>query len=393
MHPDLWTVPVVGFPIRTYGFCVAVAIVVALVIAIRRAKRVQCDPATVTTMSIVGLVLGMIGCRLMHVVHYYWQDIRSGAMGVGDVAAMGGGGEILGGIILAGLGAVVFLRLSGKPVLRYLDIVFPPMILAMGIGRIGCLMFGCCWGGVCMSEEGGKGLPWAVRFPYGSPAYLRHCQQDHLHVPDELMWMDPKQKELAPIPRSVLAHCEVDNDEALSNWVDKVQAVATVKRSDPNSPKLSGMVEEVRRATAALGGRPHENVAAAAIHLRNLASRPGCDVKSWEELRTVAAKEHSLWVHPAQVYDAIALFLLFVFLSLVFRRAGRPGTVVAWAMILYPINRVLQECIRRDNPHDVLGFTVSQAISVAVMIAGIALLIVLTKRRAEFKEVNQEIEF
>ncbi len=42
--------------------------------------------------------------------------------------------------------------------------VAPSLFLGVGFGRIGCFLYGCCYGGAC-------DLPWAVRFPPGSLTY------------------------------------------------------------------------------------------------------------------------------------------------------------------------------------------------------------------------------
>jgi phosphatidylglycerol:prolipoprotein diacylglycerol transferase len=40
----------------------------------------------------------------------------------------------------------------------------PSLIAGQAFGRIGCFMFGCCYGKMC-------DLPWAVHFPHGAPAW------------------------------------------------------------------------------------------------------------------------------------------------------------------------------------------------------------------------------
>ena len=38
------------------------------------------------------------------------------------------------------------------------DVIAPSMFVGEGFGRIGCFLYGCCYGKAC-------NLPWAVRFP------------------------------------------------------------------------------------------------------------------------------------------------------------------------------------------------------------------------------------
>ena len=381
MHPDLWTVPGIGFLIRTWGFCVAVGFILALGIAMRRAKRVKCDSETVLSMAIIGLVLGIIGCRGMHLVHHFRTELWSGAVGATEAAPMSGGGEILGGVVLAVAGVVGYLAVRRMSIRLYLDIIFPPMILGMGIGRIGCFMFGCCWGGVCATETGDKGLPWAVRFPYGSPAYVRQWAAGQIEVPGELIWKSPKTNRPEPILRGVLNAYDIDADKELASWAQKAERYAVQKKNDPKGNETTRLGAEMAAARQALADRSKEEFAAA-LHLRSLAGGRDARATAWAELRALAGAQRSLWVHPAQIYDAIALTLLFLLLSAIFYRRKRQGMVVAWALVLYPVNRILQEVIRDDNPHDVAGFTVSQVICVAILVAGVVLAVVFRKGTA-----------
>jgi len=51
-------------------------------------------------------------------------------------------GAIVGGILLV-LPVLFILRI---PALRFMDNILPVVYIALGIGRIGCLCTGCCWG-------------------------------------------------------------------------------------------------------------------------------------------------------------------------------------------------------------------------------------------------------
>jgi prolipoprotein diacylglyceryltransferase len=53
----------------------------------------------------------------------------------------------------------------------------------------------------------------------------------------------------------------------------------------------------------------------------------------------------------------------------------RHGIVLHWFLILYSISRLLMEAIRQDNPLDVAGLTISQAISLGTLTVGVVALI------------------
>jgi len=48
---------------------------------------------------------------------------------------------------------------------RLADCIVPGLLVGLAIGRIGCFLNGCCYGGPC-------DLPWAVQFPPESPPWL-----------------------------------------------------------------------------------------------------------------------------------------------------------------------------------------------------------------------------
>jgi phosphatidylglycerol:prolipoprotein diacylglycerol transferase len=337
-------------------------------------------------MAIVGLILGIIGCRAMYLVHHDLGRLLHGEMGWRQIISLQAGRDIMGGVILGFVGVVVFLAISRRPMLRYLDVAAPSLILAMGIGRIGCFMFGCCWGGVCTTDHGAKGLPWAVRFPYGSPAYLRQVEQGLIKAPAELYWKLPKRADRELIPRTVLATLDIDDDKLLLEWADVTKRHVDHRRDEPGSPETQRLAEEQHALQVKLGDRPGRFLAlqvAAAAHVSVLAANGDSELSTWADLQRLAAQQHSLWVHPAQFYDAIALVLLFFVLSALLYRTDQPGTVVAWMLILYSLDRFVQEIVRSDNLADTFFglLTISQLASVIFLLAGIALLLFVRTRK------------
>jgi phosphatidylglycerol:prolipoprotein diacylglycerol transferase len=75
------------------------------------------------------------------------------------------GGLVVYGALFGGVIAVLFfIRKHGLPALATFDLIAPSMMIGLALGRIGCFLNGCCYGGP-------TSLPWAVRFPPGSPPY------------------------------------------------------------------------------------------------------------------------------------------------------------------------------------------------------------------------------
>ncbi len=118
-------------------------------------------------------------------------------------------------------------------------------------------------------------------------------------------------------------------------------------------------------------------------------------LKPFEEL-TPAQQEavqtgpyHTLAVHPTQLYSSVNAFVLAGLLCLVWLKIGRqkPGVVMSLMLILYGINRFVLEAIRDDNPFEdawwaiYKGGTVSQNISIYMLLAGIIMLVIFARQK------------
>ncbi|MFM8707151.1 MAG: prolipoprotein diacylglyceryl transferase family protein, partial [Planctomycetia bacterium] len=80
-----------------------------------------------------------------------------------NVAA--GGLVVFGALPTAALASWRFAARRGLSLPRLADCIAPGLLVGLAIGRIGCFLNGCCYGGPC-------DLPWAVRFPPESPPWL-----------------------------------------------------------------------------------------------------------------------------------------------------------------------------------------------------------------------------
>ena len=86
----------------------------------------------------------------------------------------GGGLVVYGSLFGASIAAFIFFWWSKLPVWKTADLMAPGMAIGLAIGRLGCLMNGCCWGGVC-----DVGMP-AIQFPAGSSSWVQHLSNGSL---------------------------------------------------------------------------------------------------------------------------------------------------------------------------------------------------------------------
>jgi phosphatidylglycerol---prolipoprotein diacylglyceryl transferase len=156
--------------IRWYGVLMALAMAVGLWLAYRDAKRRGLDPESFLKAAELGLLGALVGARLYYVLFnldYYSQFPRKIlAVWEGGLAIHGG---ILGGLLVGG-GYAWWRRL---PVLRFLDVAAPSLVLGQAIGR---------WGNYFNEEAFGTptSLPWKL---YISPSHrpLLYAQEDYFH--------------------------------------------------------------------------------------------------------------------------------------------------------------------------------------------------------------------
>ena len=81
--------------------------------------------------------------------------------------------------------------------------------------------------------------------------------------------------------------------------------------------------------------------------------------------------DHSLPVHPTQLYAALDGFVLLGLLSAFYPFRRRDGEVMALLMVCYPVSRFAIETLRDDEGVFLIGLTISQFISVVLFPCGV----------------------
>ena len=150
MRPIIITIPGINWDVPGYGLMLMIGLFVAIWWAARRALKSQGSPDVILNCGFIAILAGVIGARIMYVIHY-WDGFKAHGgpievfLAVIDVRK--GGLEFYGGFILTTICSLAWLRYWEKVSLRwYLDILAPSAALGLAIGRIGCLLNGCCYG-------------------------------------------------------------------------------------------------------------------------------------------------------------------------------------------------------------------------------------------------------
>ena len=175
MHPILFRIG--SYEVASYGVALTIAFAIGIWVARRRAVARGIDQERVIDVCMVILVTSILGARLLWIATHLDQFRPPNGTWIDALNPFHGGSyvgfaglSVLGGVVLATVSALLFLRWRGMPVLKTADILAPSVALGEGITRIGCLLNGCCYGLPCDSW-------FCLHFPADSPPALSYHGQ------------------------------------------------------------------------------------------------------------------------------------------------------------------------------------------------------------------------
>lgn len=390
-----------GFPIRGYGVFLTIAIATAGGMALWRGKKLWNIPTDLTfTLLLVAAIFGLVGARCFYVAQY-WREFQSDNFAKTLVSAINvanGGLVVYGSIIGGAIAAIVFLLLKKIPVVPVLDVLAPSLMLGIAIGRVGCFMNGCCFGGL-------SDLPWAVSFPPGSPAYVQQLDEGEISLfgltlasPDAkenektLFSLKSKHVNLASETPSDVVVAAVDPGSAAEDAGiksgDRILELGIVPKGFLASSEVAREAFAQRKISRF---RASNNAQVFYFFLNIWDENSDDDV--WLVVQNpddktesgLAAARNVVFhpkhspakpVHPTQIYSSINAFVICCILLVVARFVKRDGVVAGLTLALYPINRFCLELLRVDEESFLgAGLTVSQCVSLVVVLFGIGLLV------------------
>src|SRR5881409_86412 len=158
MYPkllELRSIPIVGqLTLYTYGVLLAAAYLLGLKLAMVRAKSRGLDSARVLDLGIYIIIIALIGAKLLLLITDF-QTFKSDPRELLTLARSGG--VFYGGLFLAVVVALWYIRRAGLPLWTTCDVFAPGIALGHVVGRFGCLFAGCCYGKPTTR-------PWGITF-------------------------------------------------------------------------------------------------------------------------------------------------------------------------------------------------------------------------------------
>ena len=346
----------IGVPIRGFGVMFMLATVAAVALAAYRARQMGIDPDVIYSLSFWMVIAGLTGARLFFVVQY-WEEFEKPTIGETAQALLNftKGGLVVYGSVIAGLPVGYwYLRKRGLPFLAFGDIIAPSMVVGLALGRIGCFLNGCCFGGECLPPD------WkAMTFPAKSPPYKQQVASGW----NSGVWLAEKDGKI------VVDWAETGGPAAASG-VRVGQIVKGVNGAAVQS------LDEARERLAPPSDEP-PNTPPKLPQSFVLETVEG-QTYFWTVQRL---PPRSVPVHPTQLYAAIDAALLAIVLWFFYPFRRRDGEVFALLITIHPLSRFLLEMIRSDEPGRFgTDLTIAQWMSVAILAAGIALWIYLERQ-------------
>jgi phosphatidylglycerol:prolipoprotein diacylglycerol transferase len=337
-------------PIRGYGVMLLAGIVAGVTMAVYRARQVGVDQEVILSHTIWLVISGVIGARVFYVVEY-WERFAGQSLNrmLADVVNIPEGGLVIyGGFIGAAIGFLAFTAKEKLPVLATADLIAPSLMIGLALGRIGCLLNGCCYGGT-------TDRPWAVTFP-------KYSSRFEADAPNAAVRYSPPYGDQAS--RGEMHGFRIDS---LGNQP------AVVTRVDADSPAAAAGLKAGSVIDSINGDR-----------IKSLEQAKGLIVDAFnaqKELRLTLVSGQSLKiapvpppprsrpVHPTQLYSAIDAALLGWLLWAWYPFRRRDGEVIALMLTIHPITRFLLEVIRTDEPAVFgTGMSISQNISLVLLV-------------------------
>jgi phosphatidylglycerol:prolipoprotein diacylglycerol transferase len=335
----------IGVPVRGYGMMLMLGVIAAVGIANLRIERIGISRDSFFSLALWVILGGLIGARLFYVVQK-WNELGGATLleRLKIALQFTEGGLVVYGSVLGGMTGLLIwtFRHRVRPI-PLLDAVVPAFFIGLAFGRIGCLLNGCCYGGICESQ-----LP-SITFPPGSPAYMDQIEQGQL---------------LGIRTQKGSGDSQQIESIAAEGW-----AASRGLRAGQKLGKIDIFVQPPP---------PHNPTAPPELEASVTVDGSRIAIPARE------FPERSMPVHPSQIYASISGFLLCFWTLSIRPWVDRPGLVFSAGLIGYGIVRILEEIIRVDE-RGVFGtpLSISQWVSVLGIVAGS--LILFWSRRYGFR--------
>lgn len=348
-----------GLAVRGYGLFMLLGLAAGVGLSMLRGWRQGIHPDRILTLAFWMVICGIIGARMFYVIQKH-EEFTGGSLAevIGRVLNMTEGGLVVyGSLIGAAAGGWFYLWRAKLPALRLADIAAPGMVAGLALGRIGCLMNGCCYGGVCEVPS------IAQAFPAGSPPFMEQLYQG------ELLGIEP------------VIHGKSTEQSSDAPSGDGWFLAGTIEKG--SLAEQSGVAAgEWFRIYLPDGPMPPDKYFRAEQAGIDTGMMIGIEQPdSFIEIPVSKIPVWSVGVFPTQIMAAINAALLSALLWFYFPFRRYDGRVFALMLVLYAISRFTLEMIRRDESGQFgTDLTIAQWVSIVMLVVGAGLFFICRQR-------------
>lgn len=156
MHPTLFKIG--SFELASYGLMTALGYGAACMYLVPRLKKINLDKDTFWNLIFITFLGALIGAKLLFVLLNWNQLGATAAQKFSTIIRdFRYGFVFFGGMITAVCALTIYIKKKKLPFFKVADFMIVGLPLGHALGRIGCLLAGCCYGRP-------TSLPWGVTF-------------------------------------------------------------------------------------------------------------------------------------------------------------------------------------------------------------------------------------
>jgi phosphatidylglycerol:prolipoprotein diacylglycerol transferase len=351
-------------PIYGFGFMLVMAFLICPWLAYRRAEKEGIAKERIQDLAIWIFIGGILFARITFMIQYGRPITEFFNIWQGGLVFYG---SAIGGLV-GYIGAYYFvLRKYNISTWKMADIIAPSVAVGLCLGRVGCLLNGCCYGNVATCQYCPQ-----IAFPLSAPSRFDLVKHGYQTAAGFTIAGD----------RPVTVGTVAEDSPAFQKGLRPGDQI--VKIRDFNKPGDDQTIEKYYDPDP-----------------EDLSSFWNCLVIDWPRGKTDLAltvvhrdgqtedlpafTPWTLYLHPTQIYESISTLLLFFLLTAYYPFRRHDGEVMVLFMIGYAIHRFLNEMLRNDTDPVALGMTLSQNGSILFLVLALILAAILWRRPVQYR--------